>query len=144
MMFVFDNDQTKNEFVTKNPQTSSQFILVNIQDGQLVKFEGDIKNLDLTELNFIGKITKIGDNVFKDNTSLLSLTLPYSVKEIGNNAFDGATNLTKIVIDNYQIVKISNNSFENVNENLYIYVPSSVLEIYKQTYEEFNLKIANK
>ncbi|MGN1208482.1 MAG: leucine-rich repeat protein, partial [Christensenellales bacterium] len=92
---VFANSATKNDFETKTPLFASQTMLVNISKGELTKFEGNVKNLDLTDFNQIEKITKIGNDAFKNNTTLLSLVLPYSVKSLGNNVFDGAENFTK-------------------------------------------------
>ena len=39
------------------------------------------------------KVTKIGKNAFKDDSSLKEITVPKSVKEIGKNAFAEIENL---------------------------------------------------
>ena len=44
-----------------------------------------------------GSVTSIGNNAFRNCTSLTSITIPNSVTSIGNNAFYGCTGLTSIV-----------------------------------------------
>ena len=41
-------------------------------------------------------VTKIGEDAFKDNTTITSVTIPASVTAIGSNAFAGCTNLTSV------------------------------------------------
>lgn len=141
---VFNSESVKNQFMAKNQQLANQFVIFSVNDGCLNSFAGNIQNLDLTDFLKFEEITKIGDNVFKNNTTINSLTLPYSIISLGNNVFDGAENLVKIIIDNYQTLLITNSTFNNVSENLQIFVPDLVLDIYKQTYSELNLNFASK
>ena len=58
-----------------------------------------ILNIPSTYKTFIGvtfRITKIDDNVFKDCTNLKTVTIPDTVTEIGNSAFEGCRSLEKI------------------------------------------------
>ena len=41
-------------------------------------------------------VTDIGDGAFQDNTNLQEVTIPYRVRTIGSNAFNGCTNLKVI------------------------------------------------
>jgi hypothetical protein len=43
-------------------------------------------------------VIAIGNDAFRDHTSLTSITIPDSVISIGNNAFRGCTSLTSIAI----------------------------------------------
>ena len=43
-------------------------------------------------------VVKVGDEAFKDNTSVTSITIPDSVTSIGNDAFRSCTSLTSITI----------------------------------------------
>ena len=45
-------------------------------------------------------VTKIGENAFKDNTAITSVTINGSVTEIGDGAFDGCSSLTTAVLPN--------------------------------------------
>ena len=45
-------------------------------------------------------VTKIGENAFKGNTAITSVTINGSVTEIGDSAFDGCTSLTSAVLPN--------------------------------------------
>ncbi len=65
------------------------------------------------------KVTKIGENCFKNNVNISTVSLPQTITEIGSSAFSGCTALTKITI--YKSVKtIGENAFSNCN-NLVIY-----------------------
>lgn len=55
-------------------------------------------------------VLKLGDGIFKDNTAVNSITLADGIKEIGANAFSGATNLVCIVT-NEDLEKIGANAF---------------------------------
>ena len=45
-----------------------------------------------------GSVTVIGDNAFKGNISLTSITIPISVTKMGTSVFEGCTGLTSITI----------------------------------------------
>lgn len=141
LLAVFSTKATKDEFITKNPQFENQSVLIEIANGELKKFEGNIRNLDLNDFNKIEKITKIGDNVFKDNTYLSSIVLPYSIKSIGRKVFDGAKSLNKITFNSFVVPQSVSDSFEGLNGVAQIFVPQSVLQVYKQTYKDYNLNI---
>ena len=43
----------------------------------------------IKEINFLGAVTRIGYMAFKGCTSLTSITIPSSVKALGDNTFQG-------------------------------------------------------
>ena len=141
LIAVFLNDNTKTEFITKNPQFANQSVLINITNGELTKFEGNVRNLDLTDFNKIEKITKIGNGVFKDNTFLSSIVMPHSITSLGNNVFDGATSLNKITFNSFVVPLATDKTFENINNMAQIFVPRAVLNVYKQSFEGYKLNI---
>ena len=74
----------------------------NIQDGVLLGYYGTEGNITLPNT-----VTKINDDALKGNKKIVSVTIPGSVKDIGNNAFQGCPNLEEIIFTNPD--KASNN-----------------------------------
>ena len=68
-------------------------------------------------------VTGIADDVFKNNTSITSVTLPYTLTNIGNSAFEGCTGLTSIIIP-HNVKTIGNDAFKGCSSMAYIYFES--------------------
>ena len=77
-------------------------------------------------------IKKIGIGAFSE-TKISSITIPSSVKEIENRAFENCSNLSKITL-NEGLEKIGWNSFERTKISS-ITIPSSVKEINNRAFE---------
>ena len=56
--------------------------------------------LELSKINNRCNITTIGENAFKDQVKMISVTIPATVKEIKANPFAGCTGLKDITVDN--------------------------------------------
>ena len=67
----------------------------NIQNGVLLGYYGTEGNITLPNT-----VTKINDDALKGNKKIVSVTIPGSVKDIGNNAFQGCPNLKEIIFTN--------------------------------------------
>lgn len=67
----------------------------NIQNGVLLGYYGTEGNINLPNT-----VTKINDDALKGNKKIVSVTIPGSVKDIGNNAFQGCPNLKEIIFTN--------------------------------------------
>lgn len=80
----------------------------NIQDGVLKGYYGTEGNITLPNT-----VTKINDDALKGNKKIVSVTIPGSVKDIGNNAFQGCPNLEEIIFTNPD--KASNNLIIRIN-----------------------------
>ena len=66
-------------------------------------------------INFEGidyTVTKLENNIFKNNQSVNSVTLADSIKEIGESAFEGAANLV-CVVTTENLTTVNNNAFKN-------------------------------
>lgn len=80
----------------------------NIQDGVLLGYYGTEGNITLPNT-----VTKINDDALKGNKKIVSVTIPGSVKDIGNNAFQGCPNLEEIIFTNPDTA--SNNLIIRIN-----------------------------
>ena len=82
----------------------------------------------LTSITIPGSVTEIGDNAFNGCTGLTSITIPDSVKEIGWSAFEGCTGLTSITIGK-SVKLIRDNAFEGCTGLTSITIGKSVKRI---------------
>ena len=73
-------------------------------------------------------VIAIGKNVFKDNASITSVTIPDTVTYIGDSAFEGCTGLTSIAIPR-SVISIGDSAFENCTGFTSIVVPENVSSI---------------
>ncbi len=80
------------------------------------------------EIIFDGPVTKIGYYIFRDRTTLTSITIPNSVTLIDNGAFYRCSSLADITIPN-SVTKIGQAAFEGCESLPTITIPDSVTEI---------------
>ena len=98
-------------FTGGNPVSSSCFLYLNgnkvtkvnkfsfiTENGRNILFEysGKDTNITLPE-NCNGESYSIGDNLFKNNTTIASITIPSAVTSIGTDAFYGCTSLKTVI-----------------------------------------------
>lgn len=67
----------------------------NIQDGVLLGYYGSESDITLPNT-----VTKIGDEALKGNKKIVRVTIPGSVKDIANSAFEGCPNLEEVIFTN--------------------------------------------
>ena len=75
--------------------SSDTLVGANIKDGVLLGYYGLGGDIVLPNT-----VTKIGDEALKGNDNIVSITIPGSVKDIGNNAFEGCTKLERVIFTN--------------------------------------------
>jgi len=78
-------------------------------------------------------VVKVGDEAFKDNTSVTSITIPDSVTSIGDFAFFSCTSLTNVTIGN-SVTSIGHSAFYNCGF-LSITIPDSVTSIGEDAFD---------
>jgi len=79
-------------------------------------------------------VVAIGDNAFKNNQTLSTITIPASVQSIGNNAFENATNLEEIILENKDatnLTTLGTNVFNNTPSYLKLLVFPTLLTQYQ-------------
>ena len=75
-----------------------------------------------------GAIETIANNMFRQNTSLTSITIPDSVTSIGSSAFYGCTGLTSVTIPD-SVTSIGNAAFRGCTNLALTSLPDSVTSI---------------
>ncbi len=58
-------------------------------------------------------VTSIANNAFAGQTGIKSITIPSSIKTIGEGAFNNCTNLFSVTISSESVKRIENNTFKN-------------------------------
>jgi len=138
-LFVFNDEANKNSFKNSLQTLSNKVVLLKVTENTLVKFEGNITNLNLIEFNMLKRIEKIGNGAFKNNTTLNTIIMPSSIQVLGDNFVDGCENLTSITIYSNFVPTFTEKTFEGAKENLVVYVPVNSLEVYRKTFEDYSL-----
>jgi hypothetical protein len=85
----------------------------------------------LTAVSFPNSLTHIWDYAFADCTGLTSLTFPENFQRLGAYAFENCTGLTSITCKAADPPYVQYNPFENVNEEIPVYVPCGAVEDYE-------------
>ena len=85
-------------------------------------------------ITFDGDVTSIGEDAFRECTSLTSVTIPDSVTEIGYGAFWGCTSLTSVTIPD-SVTSIGNHAFRDCTSLTSVTIPDSVTEIGEDAFE---------
>ena len=131
--FVFNDEIKSTNFANKFIAYANNVNVFRVQNYILTKFVGNIKNLNITEFKFFGEIKSLGNNLFKDNTILNSIIIPSNVRNIGYSFVSNCENLISITFNSSIIPNFHEDSFDGAKQDIVIYVPSNLVEIYKAT-----------
>ena len=82
----------------------------------------------LTSVTIPNSVTEIGDYAFEYCRALTSVTIPNSVTEIGDYTFEDCSALTSVTIPN-SVTKIRNLAFAGCSALTSVTIPNSVTEI---------------
>ena len=124
-------------FLVKNSllaETSGDWTYtVTDNKATITSYSGDGGHVVIpAELNGIA-VVKFGDETFRYNTSITSITIPDSVTSIGDSAFDSCTVLTNITIPD-SVTSIGNFVFHFCTSLTSITIPDSVTSIGDYTF----------
>ena len=101
---------------------------------QINQYIGNDKNIVIPDMIVINEenipVKVIGNNLFQNNKSILSITIPDSVTTIGDYAFSGCSSLKTVIIGkNSQLAIIGSYAFYNCTSLTSITIPNSVATI---------------
>lgn len=107
---------------------SDKLVGANIQNGVLLGYYGLGGDIVLPNT-----VTKINDEALKGNDNIVSITIPGSVKDIGNNAFEGCTKLERVIFTNPEkanktlIIRVS--AFQNCKKLTECEIPARAYQV---------------
>ena len=98
ILLVANCAKDKNEEPTPTPEPKEPAFELSSDGKTLTKWvsTASTTTADLTQVPTLSQITKVGDDAFKGQEHLTSITLPNTVKSIGKRAFYGCKDLTTI------------------------------------------------
>ena len=111
-------------------------IVPMVVEGELITGLGNNVFKDETAINTVtipNSVTTIGEGCFSGCTALTSISIPNSVTTIGNNCFNGCTGLTSISIPN-SVTTIGNNCFNGCTSLASITIPEGVTTLEGQVF----------
>ena len=108
--------------------SSDTLVGANIKDGVLLGYYGLGGDIVLPNT-----VTKIDNEALKGNDNIVSITIPGSVKDIGNNAFEGCTKLERVIFTNPEktsenlIIRLS--AFQNCKKLTECEIPARAYQV---------------
>jgi len=104
------------------------------QPWYLSQRKGDFNNSKITKVEIEDGITRIGDYLLSFS-NITEITIPDSVKSIGESAFDSCSKLTGITFPN-SLVSICDSAFYYCESLASVSIPCSVTEIGEYVFDE--------
>ena len=136
----FDNIEPETPIVKSENGIEYEIVFGKTEEEDTVKVTGGNPDTDgnltiETEIEIDGKkypVTAIEPDAFKDNTEIKSVTVPSTVKEIGEGAFEGCDNIDNIEFQGTTPPAGIDNAFsKETKENAKVTVPTENFKEYR-------------
>lgn len=135
LVYTLINDDAEYQ-VSKGTASESNIVIPRFYNGKMVTSIGNDGFKDystLTNIEIPSSLTSIGSYAFYECANLASIIIPNSVTSIGAHAFHGCTRLINIEIPN-GVTSIENATFTYCTNLTSIEIPSSVTSIGNQAF----------
>ncbi len=124
---------TVTTFLLSSNQSQAATKDFEIKDNVLIKYQGSSKNVTIPDT-----VKSIGDNAFQHNKKIQSVTIPNSVTTIGSSAFSDCTNLKEVKLSN-KLTTIKTYAFYNCKNLMKITLPNSLNSIWDSAFYDSGL-----
>ena len=112
----------------EDDEEDTAFQYKTLSDGtvEITGYKGKRRYLIIPDTLDGKTVSAIGSQVFAKNKRLRMITLPEGLLHIGNEAFSGATSLSKVQWSGYSLLSIGKNAFQGCTSLKSIDLPNSV------------------
>ena len=145
-----------NTAIIKSPnmikeRLSARCNLSKIRDCRLLSDTTDLPDCyflncsTLVSVTLPNSLKRIGESFFENCTALTNITIPSSVTTINDYAFAGCTNLSAVICDGATPPTCGTGTFEDVNTaECTLDVPGEAIDMYATTapWSDFNIKVS--
>ena len=104
---------------------SLSYDVINAGEIEITGCNMDVASVEIPAEIAGKRVTSIGDNAFRDCTSLTEITIPDGATSVGFQTFSGCTSLKKITIPD-SVTSIENNAFYGCASLTEIVIPDGV------------------
>ncbi len=111
------------------------FTYFGSEEASLYAYYGTTANLVLPQTYENKPVTVIGENAFKNNTTLETIVLPNTIKSIYPSAFEGCTALKSIVLPEGCEI-IDDKAFKGCTSLTSVTIPSTIVYIYQEAFKD--------
>ena len=98
------------------------------------------QNVFLPEKRMGIPVTKIREGAFQDAESLVSVTIPGTIKEVGKSAFNNCRNLTTVTLCS-GVEEIGSQAFANCGYLQTVFAPDSISSVQQDTFDSMSERL---
>ena len=131
LKIIYPDRFGQNIVVRESGSSNRKFANVPSIKAMIVTYIGKSVFRDCSSLISVtipASVTSIGEGAFRDCSSLISVTIPTSVTSIGEGAFRDCSSLTSVVIPD-SVTSIEKGAFQDCSSLTFVTIPDSVTDI---------------